>query len=407
MTVSKIFHYFRVKTRNRLHQLNGEKHQLNCRRLLVDVSEISRKGGGGGVQRVVRSLYLRLVSNPPVGYKIFPIVCIDGRGYFFCNYKPDDSSFKLDELRAVDWHANDVFFVLDFSPRLLGNNLNILINIKKKGCLFVFLVHDALPLIYPKWFTKKGCKNFKGWLKGVLLLADVLLCVSEDTKTEYKNIFINYFGVLPSDVYLLKIPLGADIDNANVKKAENETHGMVLPAIDHQKVAMIVGTIEPRKGHSELLDAFEALWEAGKEDVLIIVGRVGWGVSKLVQRLNGHVELNKRLHWFCDCSDADLVRLYKLVDGVIVASKGEGFGLPLYEALNYGRPVLARNIPVFREVINSNVTFSNMATVESFAGDLCCWFENSCRNTNDEVREKVNAWDDSSQFLNGFFEAIC
>lgn len=82
---------------------------------------------------------------------------------------------------------------------------------------------------------------------------------------------------------------------------------------------------------------------------------------------------NKKLFWLSGVSDNFLVSLYKNSNWVIFASHAEGFGLALIEGLYFGKPVLARDIAIFREIGGNNVTyfsgngFSDIATsVEYF-----------------------------------------
>ncbi|MGB3625540.1 MAG: glycosyltransferase, partial [Henriciella sp.] len=114
-----------------------------------------------------------------------------------------------------------------------------------------------------------------------------------------------------------------------------------------------VGTIEPRKGHSVILDAFESLWEKGIDSELHIIGREGWGVETFVQRLKHHPEFGLRLHWRANLDDEALGEAYRNAAAVICASYAEGFGLPLIEADYFGVPIIASNIPVFKEVASS------------------------------------------------------
>ncbi|TGV48416.1 glycosyltransferase, partial [Mesorhizobium sp. M2D.F.Ca.ET.160.01.1.1] len=59
---------------------------------------------------------------------------------------------------------------------------------------------------------------------------------------------------------------------------------------------LMVGTLEPRKGHRVALEAFEALWAEGADAELVIVGKIGWGISHLAHRIRNHAEFGKRLH---------------------------------------------------------------------------------------------------------------
>ena len=118
----------------------------------------------------------------------------------------------------------------------------------------------------------------------------------------------------------------------------------------HRPHFLMVGTLEPRKGHRIALDAFDKLWAEGVDAALTIVGKTGWGIDHLVERIKHHPELGKRLVWHESVDDAELSRLYSSCDALIAASFAEGFGLPIVEAGHFGKPVLASDIPVFREV---------------------------------------------------------
>ncbi len=112
----------------------------------------------------------------------------------------------------------------------------------------------------------------------------------------------------------------------------------------------MVGTIEPRKSHAQVLRGFDLLWQSGADVNLVIVGKPGWMVDDLVQTLDEHPEAGRRLHWIKDASDEYLESVYRFSNCLIAASLAEGFGLPIIEASAYGLPIIARDIPVFREL---------------------------------------------------------
>jgi glycosyltransferase involved in cell wall biosynthesis len=128
----------------------------------------------------------------------------------------------------------------------------------------------------------------------------------------------------------------------------------------------MVGTIEPRKGHLSVLDAFDQLWRQGVDVNLILVGAEGWRdlprdmrrtIPQTVTRLQSHHERGKRLFWLSGPSDEYLERIYAASSCLIAAAEGEGFGLPLIEAARHGLPIIARDIPIFREVAGENAFY--------------------------------------------------
>ena len=136
---------------------------------------------------------------------------------------------------------------------------------------------------------------------------------------------------------------------------------------------LMVGTLEPRKGHALVLDAFEQLWRDGLELNLVIIGKQGWMVDELVERLRSHPQRGERLLWLQGVSDEQLEVIYARSHCLIAASEGEGFGLPLVEAAARGLPIVARDIPVFREVAADHAHYFNGASQECLAGELRAW----------------------------------
>lgn len=137
---------------------------------------------------------------------------------------------------------------------------------------------------------------------------------------------------------------------------------------------LMVGTVEPRKGHEQVLSAFEQLWAQGEGCVLVIVGKSGWMYDDLIERLRQHPELGRHLFWFEGLADETLAHLYQHCDCLMAASYVEGFGLPLIEAAQTGLPLLVRDIPVFREVAGEYATYFKAGDSSELAEVLTNWW---------------------------------
>jgi glycosyltransferase involved in cell wall biosynthesis len=146
----------------------------------------------------------------------------------------------------------------------------------------------------------------------------------------------------------------------------------------------MVGTIEPRKGHLQALSAFDLLRKEGEEVNLLIVGREGWldvpleekkCIISIVRKIRSHPELHRSLFWMDDADDGMLVRAYDSSTCLIFASEGEGFGLPLIEAARHGLPIIARDIPVFREVAGEHAFYFTGLQAEDLARAIRNWLE--------------------------------
>jgi glycosyltransferase involved in cell wall biosynthesis len=136
---------------------------------------------------------------------------------------------------------------------------------------------------------------------------------------------------------------------------------------------LMVGTLEPRKGHAQVLAAFEVLWQGGSDVNLIIVGKKGWMSDDLADRLRHHGQSGKRLIWLEGLSDESLEAVYATSHCLIAASEGEGFGLPLIEAAQKRLPIIARDIAVFREVTGEYAFYFADGEPRALAGSILQW----------------------------------
>ncbi|WP_203564008.1 glycosyltransferase [Deefgea sp. CFH1-16] len=93
----------------------------------------------------------------------------------------------------------------------------------------------------------------------------------------------------------------------------------------------------------------------------------------LIEMLRNHPEHNQRLFWLDGISDEYLEKVYAASTCLIAASEGEGFGLPLIEAAQHKLPIIARDIPVFREVAGAHAHFFSGLTPADLANSIAEW----------------------------------
>jgi glycosyltransferase involved in cell wall biosynthesis len=118
-----------------------------------------------------------------------------------------------------------------------------------------------------------------------------------------------------------------------------------------QGALLMVGTLEPKKGHQRVLDAMETLWAQGDTRPLVIVGRAGWMCEPLLKRIRNSPHLGHRLFWLQDVSDEELAACYASAQALVFMSEAEGFGLPMIEAASRGCPVVVTDALWSREIL--------------------------------------------------------
>jgi len=189
---------------------------------------------------------------------------------------------------------------------------------------------------------------------------------------------------------VLSFHLGADIQGSLPSSGLPPDAESRLAAIRKRPSLLAVGTIEPRKGQAQLLDAMEILWAKGTDANLVLVGKNGWKVDALVKRLRTHRELNHRLFWLEGISDEYLEKVYAECSCLVAASLGEGFGLPLIEAAQKRMPILARDLPVFREVAGAHASYFQGIEPMALAKAIETWLDHYAKGTH--VRSDQMPW---------------
>jgi glycosyltransferase involved in cell wall biosynthesis len=106
-------------------------------------------------------------------------------------------------------------------------------------------------------------------------------------------------------------------------------------------IVLTVGTLQPRKNHGVLVEAFATL-AAASDAVLVIAGEEGWAYGE-VKRQAADLGLEGQVRFVGFVPDDDLPALYRLADVFVYPSLYEGFGLPVLEAMASGLPVVTSN----------------------------------------------------------------
>jgi len=323
------------------------------RQLLVDLSVIVQRDARTGIQRVVRALLGQLMAYSGPDLAVVPVFAARDHGYCHARRTPDGQLEMTSQhrrvLQPVAVRSGDIFLGLDLAAHLLPQAESDLRRWRSEGVSINLMVYDLLPLHHPEWFPARTVRNFDRWLGVLARQADRCICISRAVAAMLAPALgMRVHGIMPE---IVCIPMGADLAASHPSSGLPSNIAEVRDWLRRHRVLLCVGTIEPRKGHEPVLAALEHLWQSrpASDIALLLVGRPGWKTAILQKRLRLHPEQGRRLLWLDQASDELLGELYGSASGLIAASRGEGFGLPLIEALAHGAPVLARDLDVFRE----------------------------------------------------------
>lgn len=341
--------------------------------LLIDVSAVWHSDLGTGIQRVVREVSrhalprdrgmtrveltrfdgVRLRLAPSVGARVLGIAAA----------VPDGE--------AVDAGAGDTLLCLDLSANMGPGDFAELRRLRLAGVRVVVTVYDLLPMLAPHFFPPE-VSFIRDWYAAMLEVADGAVCISRTVADELLAWMdtgpLRRTRPLPVGWFHLGSDFRAEAEPALLPDS-------LRAGLAARPTLAMVGTIEPRKGHAQVLAAMEQLWARGVDVGLVIAGGRGWMVEGLLEAIPAHPEYGRRLHWLERPADTALAALYRDAAGLVMASRGEGFGLPIVEAARTGIPLVLRDIPVFRELAGAHAHYFAGEDAASLAEALEAWLE--------------------------------
>lgn len=311
-----------------------------------------RPNSFGGVYRVTSEISKRFSSDLSLNKKY--------NIYYFI-FEPLVFHFKILNLdlllkkkkiivnKKIFPKKNDIVLLLGNDIVNISKYKKYLVFLSNQGVKFYTLIYDILPFLNPKWFDVPNYKKtFKKFILS-LTFNDKVLTISKKVKFDLKNNFNKYFKINN----ILPIKLGSDFESKKKKiniiiKKNNKNNSINF---------LIVSTLEPRKGHIDIIKVFNSLVLKNNNLKLHIVGKKGWKYKNILKEIKQSAFYNKNLFYYDTLNDDDLKNMYFISDIVIVPSYDEGFGLPIIEALNYQKLVIARDIPVFKELAQNNLYY--------------------------------------------------
>ena len=322
-------------------------------RLLYDVTVVHewiKANYSTGIGRVSKELFKELTKR----LRVVPVVVSNEKGHFIC----EEISLETFEIKGElkDLGKDDVFFMPEIQIRgvQVSKKHPYVKLLRQQGIKAYSVIYDILPLRMPQYFEKETVKRFAPYIKEIVTNYDGILCDSKFVADD----LINYCREknINSDqkVRVGYFHLGQDTFE---KKLENVSMAVKNFFSSGNRVYIMIGTIEPRKGHEIVLKAFDKLWRDGSNNKLCIIGHIGWNMDEFITSMKRHPQMGNKLAFFEGPSDGEVRYAYENAAALIQASAGEGFGLPLIVASNYNVPIICSELEVFHEVAGDNANY--------------------------------------------------
>ena len=369
-------------------------------RLLIDVTRIAARDDRTGVQRVVRRTLEALYRETDLALQPLA-VRLEGGGLISCDSFAAAQTGAPQSLPDAPLApaSGDVLLMLDNAWSEATQSEQVFASVRAAGGQVVSFLYDLIPLTQKAAAYADVPEQFEAWLVRALRDSDAVIAISAAVAEELvATIAARGYATRPG----LRIGwahIGADF----APRATGAHRAALEPAFASGAPSfLVVGTLEPRKGHRVALEAFDLLWAANFESRLVFVGRRGWHVDALIEDIRAHPQFGRRLFWFDDASDADLHYAYDHCAAVLAPSYAEGYGLPLSEAAAAGRPVICSDIPVFREIGRDGALYFTVNDSRSLAQAVQAFAQGTARA--DSARILQPTWRDAARRIVALIE---
>jgi glycosyltransferase involved in cell wall biosynthesis len=214
---------------------------------------------------------------------------------------------------------------------------------RTKGYHVAAILHDVIPVEHPEFCAPYIVDAFPGYLEGLVHM-DALWCISQHTQDGFRRYLLRTGMVAPHALDAIWLP-GQFSTAVRVPPSQEEPAGKEIRIL-------CVSTLEPRKNHARLIEAFQLL-RARRPDLpvrLVLVGNRYAAAPEIALRIEAAAKNDARIVWHGITTDELLAQEFRAAAFTVYPSLVEGFGLPVMESLWMGRPCLVHNSGVMQEL---------------------------------------------------------
>lgn len=225
----------------------------------------------------------------------------------------------------------------------------------------VVTVHDLSYFYYPQDFLKKDLYQLKNWTKYSVQKAKKVIAVSKTTKKD----LVRFYHLPYEKIEVVYNGYEKKLKSKNLKVKTKTKISKLLK----QKYILYVGTLQPRKNITTLIEAFGQLAADKPDYFLVIVGKKGWLYERIFEQVK-KLKLEKRVYFTGYLPETIVAGLYKKAQMFVLPSFYEGFGIPILEAMSHGCPVIA----------------SFASSLPEVGGEACLYFD---PNSSADLKVKI------------------
>jgi glycosyltransferase involved in cell wall biosynthesis len=345
----------------------------------VDITQLEKGRANTGIQRVVKEFVKRASLSKSI---VFKILILDEKTKIATILDNDEVGEFLKDIENYRFTKGEKFDLLSFKPKTptaffdLDSTWNVVFRrsalypkLKENGFLIFNFIHDIIPVLFPEIVHDTTKSNFIPFIQSVYTYSDLVLFnsfSSQDDFLKHKKDFN-----ITREIHTRVTGLGSDF--LQTKPSQKEPFISDLLA---KKYILFVGTIEPRKNQGDVLEAFDILVKKYPDLNLVFIGKNGWKIEALVNRIKNHPLKDIRLFSLNNIDDETLSDFYKNAFIVTYLSKYEGYGLPIAESLAYGNITITSKNSSMYEVGKNIADYVVYNSLNELSSLISLYYEN-------------------------------
>ena len=353
---------------------NGGGNERESISILVDARALGRRPSGIGIY--LYNLVRELRKDEAFSISFITDVCeseelkrLQKEGFPVCCYKhPVDKSFSL-----FPYFCFVQKYIRQIQPDMFWEINNLVpIPIRNPYGILASTIHDMFPVQYPEHFARGYKAYFTLGLNITARCFDLFIYNSIETKQF-------------SEQYFPKL------------KTKNSFVGFIaVPRLPEREVSdnnafLYVGNLETRKGTDILIHAFRIYKKRGGTMTLRLAGKVR---DQEVELLLKDKKNNDGIEYLGYISEEQKCQEYSACHAFLFPSRAEGFGIPIIEAMNYTKPILVLDLPIYHEIVGESIGYVHFDPGEE-AEAFCRAMENVDKLPVDRAAYErvINAYD--------------
>ncbi|SMP86948.1 Glycosyltransferase involved in cell wall bisynthesis [Epsilonproteobacteria bacterium SCGC AD-308-E02] len=345
--------------------------------IYIDITEFVKRRTMTGIQRVIKEY----VQNALAAHVKIKILCLNAKEDSFelisqdevMNFFKDVKNYIFLNNEHVDIfnleNENKVFFEMDSVWYSSLKRSELYEKLKKSNFKIVNFIYDLIPILFPEFSYKERVENFDSYLSAVYKYTDFIFFDSYSAQSDFLELKEKLS--IKKNYATKVVYLGSDFILNPLTKTDDYEHILL------KKYILFVGTIELRKSQDKVLEAFESLTTKYNDLNLVFIGKEGWNVEPLIEKILKHPLKDKKIFWFENIEDDVLSSFYKNAFIVTYMSKYEGYGLPIAESLNYNNVTIASKNSSLYEVGQDFVEYVLNGDVTQLVDIISLYHENN------------------------------